>query len=236
MKTMNYKEAAGFLKITEGTLRNWVSKGRIKPHKVGKHVLFFREELETWITGQTPVTTPIEIPAPVANKTDLFIVPQLAVQPLAKPIAPAITSAPVEWVPQFNVTFSDKEKEPYVLLLNMPGKNVKMTPDNIRELARYLVDTASFCEQSQCRGRKNFPIFREFDRFRSSVCLVPFDQIRDLQTLALAALRSGDVLGTTKEKYVGQFIREGLQRQLPLINMQLTKKGMRRISFKSLRK
>ena len=51
MQTMNYKEAAGFLKITEGTLRNWVSVGRIKPRKVGKRVLFFREELEAWITG-----------------------------------------------------------------------------------------------------------------------------------------------------------------------------------------
>jgi len=49
MQTMNYKEAARYLKITEGTLRNWVSKGRLKPHKVGKHVLFFKEELETWL-------------------------------------------------------------------------------------------------------------------------------------------------------------------------------------------
>jgi transposase len=34
MQTMNYKEAARYLKITEGTLRNWVSQGRIKPHKI----------------------------------------------------------------------------------------------------------------------------------------------------------------------------------------------------------
>jgi hypothetical protein len=60
--------------------------------------------------------------------------------------------------------------------------------------------------------------------------------MRDLHTLALAALRSGDVLAATKEKYVVQFIREGLQRQLPLINMQLKKQGMRSISFKSLKK
>ena len=46
MQTMNYKEAARYLKITEGTLRNWVSKGRIQPRKVGKHVIFFKEELE----------------------------------------------------------------------------------------------------------------------------------------------------------------------------------------------
>jgi hypothetical protein len=58
--------------------------------------------------------------------------------------------------------------------------------------------------------------------------------MRDLHTLALAAKRAGDVLATTKEKYVVQFIKEGLQRQLPLINMQLKKQGMRAISFKSL--
>jgi len=53
---------------------------------------------------------------------------------------------------------------------------------------------------------------------------------------ACAALRSGDVLAATKEKYVVQFIREGLKHQLPLVNMQLKKKGMRAISFKSLKK
>jgi hypothetical protein len=111
-----------------------------------------------------------------------------------------------------------------------------MTPDNMRELARYLVDAAAMCEQRQYRGLKNFSIFRESERFKSSVVLVPFNQFRDLQTLALAALRSGDVLAATKEKYVVQFIREGLQRQLPLINMQLKKQGMRAISLKSLKK
>jgi hypothetical protein len=42
MKTFNYKEAANFLKI--------------KPHKTGKHVLFFRKELEAWIKS-LPVET-----------------------------------------------------------------------------------------------------------------------------------------------------------------------------------
>ena len=115
-------------------------------------------------------------------------------------------------------------------------KLLQMTPDDMRELARYLVDTASICDQGKCRGLTNFPIFRENERFRSSVVLVPFNQARDLHTLALAPLRSGDVLAATKEKYVVQFIREGLQRQLPLINMQLKKQGMRAISFKSLKK
>jgi hypothetical protein len=134
------------------------------------------------------------------------------------------------------VSFADQVKEPYARLLDLPGKNVKMTPDDMRELARYLVDTASICDQGKCRGLNNFPIFRENERFRSSVVLVPFNQMRDLQTLALAALRSGDVLAATKEKYVVQFIRDGLKHQLPLVNMQLKKKGMRAISFKSLKK
>ncbi|MBU1173120.1 MAG: helix-turn-helix domain-containing protein [Proteobacteria bacterium] len=213
MQTMNYKEAARYLKITEGTLRNWVSKGRLKPHKVGKHVLFFKEELETWITNPAP-----------ADPTE---------KPQSKPEKPAPLT---EWAPQFKISIADQDKDPYALLQNLPGSNVKMTPDNMRELARYLVDAAAMCEQRQYRGLKNFSIFRENEHFKSSVVLVPFNQMRDLHTLALAALRSGDVLAATKEKYVVQFIREGLQRQLPLINMQLKKQGMRSISFKSLKK
>lgn len=52
METMDYKEAAGFLHIGEGTLRKWVmdKKDGIPFHKPGgKKVLFFREELEEWI-------------------------------------------------------------------------------------------------------------------------------------------------------------------------------------------
>ena len=223
MQTMNYKEAARYLKITEGTLRNWVSKGRLKPHKVGKHVLFFKEELETWITNPAPAK-PTEKPQskPEAHKPT----PAAAEKP-----------APLtEWAPQFKISIADQDKDPYALLQNLPAPNVKMTPDNMRELARDLVDAAAMCEQRQYRGLKNFSIFRENERFKSSVVLVPFNQMRDLHTLALAALRSGDVLAATKEKYVVQFIREGLQRQLPLINMQLKKQGMRSISFKSLKK
>ncbi len=218
MQTMNYKEAAKYLKITEGTLRNWVSKGRIKPHKVGKHVLFFKEELETWITN--PTVGAVEKP-PV--KPD---------PPKPTPEKPAPLT---EWTPQFKISIADQDKDPYALLQNLPGPNVKMTPENMRELARYLVDAATMCEQRQYRGLKNFSLFRENERFKSSVVLVPFNQMRDLQTLALAALRSGDVLAATKEKYVVQFIREGLQRQLPLINLQLKKQNMRAISLKSIK-
>jgi len=226
MQTMNYKEAARYLKITTGTLRNWVSKGRIKPRKVGKHVIFFKEELETWI--KNPPAKPE--PAP-GNLTDLFIEPMKpAEKPQPKP------ARPTEWSPQFKISISDNEKDQYALLHDLPGPTTKMTPENMRELARYLVDAAAMCEQRQYRGLKNFSIFRENERFRSSVVLVPFNQMHDLQTLALAALRSGDVLAATKEKYVVQFIREGLQHQLPLINMQLKKQGMRAITFKSLKR
>ena len=78
MQTMNYKEAARYLKITEGTLRNWVSRGRIKPRKVGKHVIFFKEELETWIKNPAPATTE---PA-MKDLADVFTG---AFQSLAKP-------------------------------------------------------------------------------------------------------------------------------------------------------
>ena len=236
MQTMNYKEAARYLKVTEGTLRNWVSKGRIKPRKVGKHVLFFKEELESWI--KNPPTTTAAEPAP-KDPTNLFTEPLKPAEKLEPNPTPAPAAKPArltEWVPQFHITMSDQEKDPYALLHDLPGQTVKMTPENMRELARYLVDAAAMCEQRQYRGLKNFSIFRENERFKSSVVLVPFNQMHDLQTLALAALRSGDVLAATKEKYVVQFIREGLQHQLPLINMQLKKQGMRAITFKSLKR
>ena len=93
----------------------------------------------------------------------------------AKQLKPASLT---EWDPQFKISISDQEKDPYALLQNLPGPNVKMTPDNMRELARYLVDAASICEQRQYRGLKH---------------------------------------------------------QLPLVNMQLKKQGMRSISLKSLK-
>ena len=86
MQTMNYQEAADYLKITTGTLRNWVSKGRIKPRRVGRRVLFFREELEKWITSPIPAAP---APAPV------------------KPEKPAELTA---WTPKFTVSFADQVK------------------------------------------------------------------------------------------------------------------------------
>ncbi|MDD3376525.1 MAG: helix-turn-helix domain-containing protein [Candidatus Riflebacteria bacterium] len=235
MQTMNYKEAARYLKITAGTLRNWVSQGRIKPRKVGKHAIFFKEELETWIKNPTPANPEPAMKDLVDVFADCFQPPEKQKpQPVTPPAAKP--GKPTEWVPQFHITTSDQEKDPYALLPDLPGPNVKMTPDNMRELARYLVDAAALCEKRQYRGLKNFPVFRENDRFKSSVVLVPFNQMHDLHTLALAALRSGDVLAETKEKYVIRFIHEGLKHQLPLVNMQLKKNGMRAISFKSLKK
>jgi len=49
MQTMSYTEAADFLKVKEGTLRNWVAQKKVPFHKVGRKVVFFQEELEKWI-------------------------------------------------------------------------------------------------------------------------------------------------------------------------------------------
>lgn len=239
MQTMNYEEAAKYLKVTEGTLRNWVSIGRIKPRRVGRRVIFFREELETWITtSQSAAPLPSEQKSSQPKQATLPPTPQVSRESASSLIPKKTSSIPdtTTWNPKFTVSFSDQAKDPYALLLDLPAKNIKMTPDDMRELARYLVDTASLCDQGKCRGRENFPIFRENERFRSSVVLVPFEQMRDLQTLALAAIRAGDVLAETKEKYVVKFIQNGLKSQLQLINQQLTKKGQRRINFKSLKK
>ncbi|ROT27240.1 DNA-binding protein [Micromonospora sp. HM5-17] len=40
-----YAEAAEKLRITEGTLRRWVSKGRISCHRLGRLVRFTDEDL-----------------------------------------------------------------------------------------------------------------------------------------------------------------------------------------------
>ena len=166
MQTMNYKEAARYLKVTEGTLRNWVSRGRIQPRKVGKHVIFFKEELEAGTKTPPPAATPK--PA-MKDLVDVFAEAfQLPVIPEPKP-APATPARPIEWVPQFHMTTADQEKDPYALLLDLPGPNVKMTPDNMRELARYLVDAAEICEKRQYRGLKNLSLLRENEIGRAKV-------------------------------------------------------------------
>ncbi len=223
MQTMNYKEAAKYLKITEGTLRNWVSKGRIKPHKVGKHVLFFREELETWIT------------APVAQAPVKPIPEKPVIHPKPQPAAP-VSAQPIEWDARFQLSFSGKsDGDLFAHLENLPGKSVKMTPDDMRELARYLVDAARMCEDPSYRGIKQFRIFREPAKTLSTVCLIPHDTMKDLKTLSQAAARSGDPQAGPPEKYIIRFIGEGLRGQLPIINKRLKERGGRGINFVSVR-
>lgn len=222
METMNYKEAAAFLKITEGTLRNWVSTGRITPRKLGKRVLFFREELESWIatTGATN-----DAPRPHPAKP--------APKPKLTPIEPA---TPTEWDGRFELSFSGKTAgEPFAHLENLPGNSVKMTPENMRELARYLVDAASKCEDPGYRGVQHHRIFREPAKSLSTVYLIPHDFMRDLKTLSLAAARTNDPRATSPEKYAIRFIGEGLRAQLPLINQRLKDRGQRAINFISIR-
>lgn len=46
---LNVPQAAEFLGIRPGTLRNWCSQKKISYYKVGRHVLFDRDELESLI-------------------------------------------------------------------------------------------------------------------------------------------------------------------------------------------
>ena len=217
METMNYIEAAALLKITVGTLRNWVSQGRIKPHRVGKHVLFSREELEAWITGAA-VPSPVPAPAPAA-------VP-------APQARPAEEAPPGDWDAKFQLSFSGKaDGGPFAFLETMPGKSVKMTPDDMRELARYLVGAAELCEDPKYRGVKHFRMLREPLNSLSAVCLIPHDLMRDLKTLAQAAARSNDPQAGPPEKYAIRFIKEGLRSQEPVINQRLKERGNRGIRF-----
>jgi excisionase family DNA binding protein len=220
MEIMNYKEAAAFLKITEGTLRNWVSQGRIKPHKVGKHVLFSRGDLELWILNPTlaanarPATAK---PAPQAKR---------------QPVEPSISS---EWDACFEVSFSGKaDAEPFALIESLPDKFVKMTPGSLRELARYLVIPAEMCEDPSFRGVKQHRISREPSRDLTSVCLIPEDIARDLKNLSQIATRVYDPGATTPERYIIRFICDGLRNKLPMINKLLTEKGKRAIRFISV--
>lgn len=223
MQTMNYKEAARFLKITEGTLRNWVSKGRIKPHKVGKHVLFFREELETWITAPIAQT----VTKPISEKT--------VTHPKPQPAEP-VSTQPTEWDARFQLSFSGKsDGGPFAHLENLPGQSAKMTPDNMRELARYLVEAAKLCEDPAYRGIKHHRILREPLKSLSGVCLIPHDYMKDLKTLSQAAARAGDPQTASPEKYILRFIADGLRSQLSPINQRLKARGSRGITFVSVR-
>jgi excisionase family DNA binding protein len=224
MQTMNYQEAAAFLKITQGTLRNWVFAGRIKRHKLGKRVLFFKEELEAWIVNPTPPSAGSHVPNPEKQK------------PVPPPVPPAPESTPDDWDARFQLSFSGKaDAETFALLENLPGKNVRMTPDNMRELARYLVDAASMCENPSYRGIKHHRLMRESGKSLSAVCLIPHDYMHDLKTLSLAATRTNDPNAVPPERYVLRFVADGLRLALPMINQRLEERGKRAIKFITVR-
>jgi excisionase family DNA binding protein len=224
MKTFNYKEAANFLKIKPGTLRNWVSQGKIKPHRTGKHVLFFREELEAWIKSQ-PVETRFNASHSRVNAS--LKNPANPQKSKTKPSAP--------WNKNFTVDISPEQVDPYALLKNLPGPDQTLSPDELRELARYLVDTANLCEKKECRGIQNFKVIKENENFKSSVCLIPFDLARDINKLAKADAKLSGKSPQSNEKLIENLLRKGLKQQLPLLNKKLKKQGKRRINLKSIK-
>lgn len=217
MKTLNYKEAANFLKITPGTLRNWVSQGKIKPHKTGKHVLFFREELEAWIKSH-PVETRFN--ASLKNNANPH-------KPKTKPSAP--------WNKNFAVDISPEQESPGALLKNLPEPDRQLSPDELRELARYLIDTANLCEKKECRGVQDFKVIKENEKFKSSVCLIPFDLARDLNKFAKAAAKLSGKSPQSNEKLIETLLRKSLKQELPNLNKKLKKQGKRRITLKSIK-
>jgi excisionase family DNA binding protein len=218
MKTLNYKEAANFLKITPGTLRNWVSQGKIKPHKTGKHVLFFREELESWIKSH-PVQTRFNASHSRVNAS--------LNKPKTKPSAP--------WNKNFTVDISPEQEDPCVLLKNLPEPDRQLSPDELRELARYLIDTANLCEKKECRGVQNFKVIKENENFKSSVCLIPFDLARDLNKFAKADAKLSGKSPQSNEKIIANLLRKSLKQELPNLNKKLKKQGKRRINLKSIK-
>lgn len=50
---LTLEEAATYLKIARGTLKNWVSEKRIEHVKVGKLIRFRKEALDRYIAQQT---------------------------------------------------------------------------------------------------------------------------------------------------------------------------------------
>ena len=46
---MNYRELSGYLKMAEGTLRRWVSEGKIPSFKIGRNVRFAKKDIDVWL-------------------------------------------------------------------------------------------------------------------------------------------------------------------------------------------
>ena len=55
---LSLPEAAAFLKLSEGTLRNWVSERRIEYVKVGSRTCFRRSAIDAYIAAQTVPAVP----------------------------------------------------------------------------------------------------------------------------------------------------------------------------------
>jgi excisionase family DNA binding protein len=53
---MNYKQAAEYLSMSEGTLHQWVMVKRIPHIKLGKPVRFDPDEIDRWIDERAVVT------------------------------------------------------------------------------------------------------------------------------------------------------------------------------------
>ena len=211
MKTLNYKEAAQFLKITEGTLRNWVSKKRIKPHKLGKHVLFFQEELETWIKTQS-FTPPNAPPVRAQNS------------------APT----PETYDTTFTVTFCNKKaKKPYAIIESLPTKRTKMTQQEMLQLAKNLINAANYCVDPTYQGLKNHRFLGESPKDLSTPIIIPHDIMKDLKSFSDASKRAEYFPAGPKnvepEKYALEFIKHGLKTNLSALNKKLKEIGKRAI-------
>lgn len=57
---MSYRQAAAYLGVSVGSLRNWVASGRISAARNGGVVRFHRETLDAWLqrgNGDMPMGT-----------------------------------------------------------------------------------------------------------------------------------------------------------------------------------
>ncbi|HNR09010.1 MAG TPA: helix-turn-helix domain-containing protein [Saprospiraceae bacterium] len=54
-KPLRHSAAASYLGIATQTLYQYISEGKIKPHKPGKHNLFYKDDLDAFIRGEQPV-------------------------------------------------------------------------------------------------------------------------------------------------------------------------------------
>ena len=48
-EVMNYRELSRYLKMAEGTMRRWVSEGKIPSFKIGRNVRFAKKDIDVWL-------------------------------------------------------------------------------------------------------------------------------------------------------------------------------------------